>query len=653
MTYLNILWHFHQPWYLMPESNRISVSTITFRVLYNYYLMAKLIEDSGVRLTCNFTVPLLIQIQKIADGQFIDEFQEILKDETSNDVAKTKLFSREIPEKVKQKSPLLKALISKLNSDSISKKEISDLKIWLHLACFHPLMDEYFPEIGELKKKAVGFSQKDRELLISIEREIFLKTITLYKKLFETDKIELSITPGYHPILPLIYDISIAKKTKTSLKIPEIDFSYPEDVRAHIETGFATFEAIFEKKPLGFWPAEGSISNEICDVFSEHKILWIGADQQILNETNVSEKDCSKHIYRWKDSFSIFFRNHDFSDRIGFIYQSWDEEQAAMDLVKRIEDFSKGDSRILTIILDGENAWEWYQKEGSIFLKEFYSRFVSNENIKMVTMSQAAGLDFQKVVLDSIPPGSWMGLHFDNWIGSQDANRLWALLSNARKTVKQHNITPEKLKQLVLLAESSDFFWWMSVTSEQEIKLKFYSLFQAIVSAIYKEIGMIVPEEVLKEWSFETKVREPSRYITATIDGKLTNFFEWSGAAEISIEKLWATFQPFSHPVKKISYGYDTAYIYIRIDILEKNFKSVSVEDKKNGNVFFVEIGENISRDDFAIDSCIEIKIPLEKLSNGNEISFAITLKTQDTEIRIPPAGFLTFTKKIFEEDWE
>ncbi|MCM8822596.1 MAG: hypothetical protein NC831_07305 [Candidatus Omnitrophica bacterium] len=656
MTYLNILWHFHQPWYVMPGSNSLNSSIITFRALYNYYPMAKMIEESGVRLTCNFTPSLLLQIKNIAEGNINDEFQGMLESESSSDIAKVKMFSAELPDRIKKKSAILKTLSGKLDSEEISKKKLSDIVVWMHLVCFHPLMGKYFPEIEELKKKGVGFSQKDREILLGIEKKAFSDIIPLYRKLVESGLIEISTTPGYHPIMPLIYDISISTRTHTSYSMPDVKFSYPEDVRAHIEMGIKTAESIFGIVPAGLWPAEGSISSQVLDEISNYDILWIGADEQILSAADVPEKDISTAIYTWKDRFSIFFRNHGFSDRLGFIYQSWDEKKAAVDLIKKIEEFSGSQERILTIILDGENPWEWYRQEATVFLKEFYEMAVSNKNISMQTLSQGRNLNFKKISLSSIPPGSWMGLHFDNWIGSSDANRLWEILSNARQMVKQHASKIEqydRLKELILMAESSDFFWWMSVPAEKEVKMKFYTQFQAIISEIYRRIGVDVPFEVFEAHVFETKVNQPLKQISPVIDGKVTDFFEWAAAAEINIQKLWTTFQPFNLPVSKLFYGYDRKFLYIRIDFTEKVFSSVAIESKKSGTVFSSGIGtEPFVKENIGFDRCIEISIPLEKTGDENGLNFAIRLETSDGEIRIPPAGFFAFTPQVFEEDW-
>ncbi|MGB9641854.1 MAG: glycoside hydrolase family 57 protein [Candidatus Ratteibacteria bacterium] len=655
MTYLNILWHFHQPFYMTPESNRIDSATITFRVLYNYYPMALMIKNSGMKLSCNFTPPLIIQIKKIAKNQIIDGFQALLQNENSLDLEKIAIFLEDLPAKIKVRYTIFKKLIDKFYSKDISGSEISDLKMWMHLACIHPYVLKYFPEIDQLCEKSVGFTSKDRQVLIDFERNVFSQVISLYRELLESGSIEISTTPGYHPIMPLVYDLSIARKTSTSLEIPSIEFSYPEDVRAHIEMGIGIATDVFGKRISGIWPAEGSISNEVLDILMEYGIKWLGADEQILYGSNCEQKDISSTLYKWKNTFNIFFRNHHFSDRIGFIYHSWEESAAADDLVKRIHEFSSGREKILTIILDGENPWEWYRQDGSVFLTSFYQKVVSDNSIKPITFSQACELNFKTVSLHSIPAGSWMGLNFDNWIGKPDANKLWSILADARKTAKQHASRQEiqqELKNLFLMAESSDFFWWMSVPAEQSTKVKFYSLFRSIISKIYKTSGLVVPVEVAKAFVPATKINQPENYITANIDGKITNFFEWSGASEIDITQLWMTFQPFDLPVKKLFYGYDRDNLYIRIDISRNIFTSISIETEDRGIIFSYDITkETFTDENIAVDECMEIKIPWEKIGK-DLVHLLIRMKSSDTEIMIPPAGYIVFEKKSFDDEW-
>ena len=323
--------------------------------------------------------------------------------------------------------------------------------------------------------------------------------------------------------------------------------------------------------------------------------------------------------------------------------------------MKKIKEFSEGREKILTIILDGENPWEWYRQEGSVFLTRLYERVLSDGNIKPVTFSQACKLNFKTVSLDSIPAGSWMGLNFDNWVGKPDANKLWQILADARKTAEQHASKQgiqEQLNNLSLMAESSDFFWWMSVPAEQSTKIKFYSLFQSIISKIYRTAGLSVPFEVTKAFVPVTNIKQPENYITAVIDGRITNFFEWYGASEIDIIRIWTTFQPFDLPVKKLFYGYDRNNLYIRIDISQKVFSSISIETEDRGIIFSFDITkETFIDENIALDECIEIKIPWEKIGT-DQVHLLIRMKTAESEISIPPAGYIVFEKQSFDDEW-
>jgi len=650
MTYLNLCWHFHQPYYLPPDTNVLESSIITFRTLYNYYPMALLIKKNRAKITCNLTPTLILQIQKIANGEIIDGFQQMLLDDTY-DADRIKIFLDEIPAKIKERNNILQRLINQFQTETISKNGLFDLRMWMHLSCIHPILLSGEPFLSELLEKAVGFNQNDRDMLIKYEKKIFNETLPLFKELFESGNIEISTSPYYHPIMPLICDISVALTTKTTLEIPKIDFAYPDDVRQHLKLGLDLVNSVFGKDVKGIWPSEGSISNQVLDILSEYNINWVGADQQIISG---GSDDISSTIHTWKNSFMVLFRNHEFSDRIGFIYQSWDEKNAALDLVKSIEQFSGGRENILTIILDGENPWEWYRNEGRIFLNEFYQRVIASPNIKMLTSSEIKNLSFPRKELSNIPAGSWMGLHFDNWIGKPDANRLWQILADARKMVQQYSEDSAVYSQLmehILMAEGSDFFWWMSVPADQPTRIKFYSLFQNIISSIYKKAGLEIPSGIMEGISKAEILKQPGGFISPMIDGKITNFFEWLNACEIEIGSLWTTFQPFQLPVKRIAYGYDEKNFYIRLDIGQKDFSSINIEFK-NGQFFLFDCSQAVS-ENIAIDECIEIKIPWENIGESESIDFSIRIAYKNFEIVIPPAGFFAFTRKYFEEDWQ
>ena len=665
MTYLNLLWHFHQPFYLVPFSDELKTIIITFRTLYNYYPMALILEKyPNFKLTFNFTPTLIKQIIGVANGDIKDISQKILFSEDGTDNELIKLFWEELPFQVKSNYQIPNILFQKLTEGKLNKQEIFDFKIWLHLLCFHPIIKKKYPELNSFIYKGIGFNEKERDFIFEKEREIFTQLIPKYKKLQESGQVEISISPFYHPILPLIYDIKTSKKTQTSLRIPEIDFSYPEDAKIQIEKSINFYYEIFGKKVLGFWPSEGSVSEEILDLFIQEDIKWIATDEGILARIlKTRDKKIFEKIYLWKEKLSVFFRNRELSDLIGFVYQKWDEGKAAIDLIEKIAFFSSDKPVVLPIVLDGENPWDWYPNAGQFFLEKFYEGVSKKSDIKPLTFSESLNLDVPKENLSYFYPGSWMGNNFDNWIGIECANRGWHILSLTRRKWEEvktkKDFDSKNPCELLLMAEGSDFFWWMSLPADPQVKLKFLKLFQTIIKTFYEIIEEKIPVELERICEgFEGTISEPQKFISPVIDGKITNFFEWSGSGEIIPEKLWLTYQPVSLPIKKVFYGYNKTYFFIRFDFKEKFKGKIKIEfNKENTKTFEVDLsGEEFLQEEIAYKEILEWKIKWENiLVDTEKIYFKIILIDSEGEIsyQFPPEGLFNFEKKNLEFDWQ
>jgi alpha-amylase/alpha-mannosidase (GH57 family) len=661
MTYLNILWHFHQPLYIDLFSDTLNTSIITFRTLYNYYPMAMYLEHfPQVKVTCNLTATLLQQIDGISKNKIKDNFQAILTNQIEKE--QIKFFWNEIPSQIKSKYNIPNRLYQKLDDPTIKEKELSDLKVWLHLFCFHPFYVNNNKDISSLFYKGIGFNENDINLIIENEKNIFISVIEKYKNLQKKGQIEISTTPFYHPILPLVYNIKCAKQTETSLPIPDIDYSYPDDAKIQVQKSINFYQNLFKKDVKGMWPAEGSVSSEILDIFTDSGLKWIATDNYLLSKiTGIKGKEEFKNIYLWKNKIGIFFRDREFSDLIGFNYQKWDEKKAAEDFINKIANFYKNSNIVLPIILDGENPWEWYTEEGQTFLPEFYKGLTSNSQIKTLTFSESLSLDIPKNNLSFFIPGTWMGHNFDNWIGQKDANKGWEILSEARKTWKE--IENENIKynqnpyELLLFAESSDFFWWMSLPADISVKRKFYSLFIDSINKFYQLIGRekdIDIKDLLGNNTEELSFPDPTGYINPVIDGQITDFFEWQGSSEISPDKLWLTFQPVNLPLKKIFYGYNQSYFFLRIDFI--SFKGMlKIEFKKEPPVIY-EIhltNEKYSFSEYAFDKIFELKVPLEKIKDEKTIFFRINLFSENQQtFQFPPSGYFSFKIEDFSSDW-
>ena len=660
MTYLSILWHMHQPFYAV--NGRIGTPILLFRTLFNYYPMASIAERyPDVKLNFNLTPVLLKQIEGIYLGQYSDDFLSILlEDETPPE--KLLSFAEQLPSQVIRKNSFLKVLLNKIETNSYSSKDIADTKVHLHLSSFHPfIIDE---EIEQLLKKGREFNYGDMEFLYKKEKNLLGKTTDKYKDLMEKGQCEISTSPMTHPILPLLYKTDIAKETKTSLNIPAGLFSYPEDARTQLTEGVETYRRIFGKPPAGIWPSEGSVSNEILEMFAENGILWTATDEHLLAETLSMPLLQNEQHQRWifRDNLYIFFRDHHLSDIIGFGYQKMEEKEAAMNFTGQLHRISeKGERQLITIILDGENPWDFYPSFGAQFLPTLYAFLSGSSNIKTLTLSQAVKVDIREGRLEKIAPGSWMGVNFDNWIGKKAANDAWKALKQARMTAEERKdfLSPQQkreLKEYIMLAESSDWFWWYSLPADPKTKRTFDSFFRNALKKIYEIAGVDMPEFLnfpIEEYSIE----QTFPYIQPLIDGKVTHFYEWHNAIKIDPFSLWATFKPVDIPVKNLFYGYDDENLYIRIDIVKDVWEEICLSFQNSvKKTFTIKQGETQNKDiSFCIGDIIEIKIPKKEIlkEGENDVFFTITIKEKEgQEFVMPGMDYFRVHFSTKEENW-
>jgi len=641
MGYLCILWHFHQPFYSDIEENINETSIIIFRTLQNYYPMAVLLKNyENIKINFNITPSLLKQIKLIAENKINDVFFNIF----DYDLSEEKLinFYNEFPGVYTHSNKILSLLKEKIELKDYSEKDIFDFKFLLHLISFNPLI--YDDEIKYFIEKMRNFDINDVGILINKEKNIFKNIIPLYKKLQEENKIEISTTPFYHPILPLIYDTDIMKKTKTNFPAPEQRFNYPEDAKKQIKNGIDFYKEIFGKEPKGIWPSEGALSNEVLDLFIEENIDWTATDENLLFESlnNIEKKDIYK-VYKYNKNLFIFFRDHFLSDLIGFSYQNMDEEEASIDLIKKIEKIlDENPEGIITIILDGENPWDYYKERGIKFLKKFYELLEENKKIKTLTFSEAIKITKNYGVIENIFPGSWMGPNFDNWIGKETANKAWEILKKTREKIDDLKEVDKIVEEIILNCEGSDWFWWYSIETDKNIKMKFDRYFKNNLRKVYKRLNLPFPVEIEEEIIYYEK----TPFIKPVIDGKITNFYEWYQAIEINPENLWATFKPFNLPIKKIYYGYDEESLYFRFDFYEDIDQLIIF---LNEEIYEIE-GKNFKDEniEWKWEEILEIKIKRKKEMESAKVQFQI--KKGNYDFILPPYSKISIIFK--EPEW-
>ncbi|MCK4656889.1 MAG: hypothetical protein KAT85_07635, partial [candidate division Zixibacteria bacterium] len=344
------------------------------------------------------------------------------------------------------------------------------------------------PDISHLFGKKRDFEEEDKEDVIRFQKKILAGIIPAHRDAQDRGQIEVSFSPYFHPILPLLIDTDLAREASPHIQLPGERFLHPEDAHRQIEMSCDMYRHLFGRELTGMWPSEGSVAEPLIPILIEHGIKWIATDDEILHATvnhpesakrglNLPE-DATYHrpfmLKRREGEVGIIFRNHTLSDKIGFVYSGWDPERAAKDFVATLHDIRKQlpkdsiDQCVVPVILDGENAWEYYKNDGIDFLKALYKRLSEDDTIETVTVSEVFAGSDKVQELPYLFAGSWINHDFRVWIGHAEDNKAWDLLSAARTALVEFQggnpdadpVALEKAWKEIYVAEGSDWCWW-------------------------------------------------------------------------------------------------------------------------------------------------------------------------------------------------
>ena len=410
--------------------------------------------------------------------------------------------------------------------------EYTDLATLFNLTWFHPLFREENPELSRLWRKGSGYTEREKHYVLDHQIEVMGRVIDEYRKLSREDGGELSSSPMYHPILPLLIDNRSALDALPGAALPGLPFSWPADARTQLERGRGVFHDLFGADPVGLWPSEGSISPATLEMACGTGFRWAATDEILLarafGKTVMRDPEGIPLDPDWfyrpytavteSGSIPVFFRDHHLSDLIGFEYSRWDAHDAANNFIhniKRIYDrlasMTSGISvneHVIPIILDGENAWEYFHDSGVAFLNILLSKLGQlGHNIEFITLSDALEGIGEVRELPVVPTGSWIDGTFRIWIGHQEDHAAWEMLSRARALLdsrektspKEGNVDPsslEKAREYLMVAEGSDWCWWYGDDHYTPHGPEFDRLFRNNIKAAYKEMGVIPPDSI-------------------------------------------------------------------------------------------------------------------------------------------------------------
>ncbi len=605
-----IVWHMHQPYYKDPLKNEYALPWTYLHGIKDYFDMPAIVEDTpGAQAVFNLVPSLIEQILDYSNGTAIDPFlQKGMADpaDLSQDdriFLLENFFSANRQHMIEPSRRYLELLYmagegkpgsARDRVRHFSNQDLLDLQVWFFLAWTGEAARRRYPVFAELVAKGEKFTAADKDVLFATQREVLQAIIPLYKRLHEDGRIELSVTPYYHPILPLLCDLKAAQTAMPRITLPAAGFRHAEDARAQIRRGIDYFLEIFGFTPSGMWPSEGSVSNETLGIISNCGISWVATDEEILAKSMDGGLGTHKErLYRpWRyagphGELGMFFRDHQLSDLVGFTYSQWDAGRAVGDLCTRLNAIKVrigGEGRVVSIILDGENAWEYYPGNAYDFLQGMYRGIAGSHTLNLTTCSQVLKHTRFDGRLHNIHPGSWINGNYGIWIGHPEENLAWDLLAEARQAAVTGNplvaaalesgrissdVNVELICRSLYAAEGSDWFWWYGDDHFSPHSDRFDRLFRQHLMNVYRLLGLDPSRRLLepiKKKSPAGLIREPAAFIDPDINGRISDYFEWLAAGLYDLTRQGSAMHSSDRMLQSFYYGYNKTSLFFRID---------------------------------------------------------------------------------------
>jgi alpha-amylase/alpha-mannosidase (GH57 family) len=524
---LILCWHMHQPDYRNYLTNEYILPWTYLHAIKDYTDMAFHLENcEGARVVFNFVPILLEQLidyeEQFSSGKIRDPLLALLAREDlfnlSREERKVVLDScfRSNHHKMIRPYPAYSTLFDAFNFfdgkgalDYLSTQYLADLLVWYHLAWTGESVRRAHEPVARLMAKGSQFTHEDRKILFDLIGELISGLIPRYKALLEAGKIEISTTPYCHPIVPLLLNFESAREAMPDAPLPKCGVYPGGRTRAqqHVEQAIESHKARFGCTPAGVWPSEGSVSDGALAIFAESGLEWAATGEAVLANSLKKMGELpprSEYLYKpyRTGKIACFFRDDYLSDRIGFEYSKWNGRDAANDFVHHLEEILRqspeGENPIVSVILDGENAWEFYPYNGYYFLSDLYEALANHPDIRMRTFSECAQ---HAAPLPSVVAGSWVYGTFSTWIGSEDKNMGWDLLCEAKKSY-DHVMASGRLSDAEKAAaekqladcEGSDWFWWFGDYNSAVSVASFDSLFRLNLANLYRTLKLPVPK---------------------------------------------------------------------------------------------------------------------------------------------------------------
>jgi alpha-amylase/alpha-mannosidase (GH57 family) len=707
---LAFFWHQHQPYYPDDVAGENLMPWVRLHGVKDYYGMAlHLLEFPEMRCTINLVPSLLLQLQAYTEHGASDRALLLSRrpadglSESDSLYLLDNFFMAHWDHMIRPHRRYAELLLRRgwgRNTAAealrrFTERDLRDLQVWFNLAWVHPLAIERDPELQAFLDKGRHFTEDEKNQLLDKHLEILRAIVPLHRQLEENGQIELTTTPYYHPILPLLFDKKLAREAQPEAKLPRYAGGYPEDAAVQLRRAVEQHAQVFGRAPRGLWPSEGSVCQAMLPLLAEHGIRWIATDEEILSHSTQGfvSRDSRGHVrnpdrmyrpYKVAEAgheLGIVFRDHALSDMIGFHYQRSEPVAAAEDFLHHLRSIGQavnsGQPALVSVILDGENCWEHYPGGGVPFLRALYDRCSRARDIQPVRLGDFLDKHPPRDTLPRLFAGSWINHNFAIWIGHEEDNTAWDALHRTREHLRereqQDRVPPDRLRQAweeIYIAEGSDWFWWYGDDHSSAQDALFDYLFRKHLQNVYLLLGDTPPADLARPISRrgQRAIHSlPRAFLDVKINGRRT-FFEWISAGRYTCQSERGTMAMVTTgPIKDVYFGFNPQALLIRVDFEDP--VRTTLAEYEEVRIGFVEPpgsevlianpggseasaqlrkeGQAIGTLELGIDQVLELAIPFERLGVrvAQPIQFFVEmLQGGQSRDRAPREGAISLT---------
>ncbi len=653
---LSFFWHMHQPDY-RGSDGVMRMPWVFLHAIKDYYEMPWLLsEHPNLKATFNLSASLIEQLRLYREPLKFDYFLSLwmmppsqLEDSQRQWVIKiiTAMQFETMVRPIERYAELY-------YHTSFSDEELIDLEVVFILAWCGNYLRLHNALVKALLLKGRGFDAEDKRGLLSTLGSFVQDILPFYGSLQDKGVVSVSTTPYFHPILPVLLDMQNAKYANAATDLPEGAFSLRDDANEHVTRSIELYQKTFGCAPKGFWPAEGAVDEKSLRIYKDHAIKWIATDEAILYKSLQQETASLRYKPYIFDGVSIAFRDHGLSDLIGFEYRHRSGADASHHFMKELEQIAKSNlNPSVFVIVDGENAWEFYDNNGLDFFTSLYHELSVSSWCKTLTMDEVSMLRDQDT-LKHLAPGSWIHGTFDTWVGHREKNRAWELIFRTQRDVAAATIkddVKEAISYHLLASECSDWFWWYGEDHNTDFAAEFDALFREHLIHVYTLLGQPIPQDlfipIISKESQKPAWIKPSNTISPKVNGEKSTFFDWMGSGSVDEGKIFGAMDRVRGPVDTLYYGFDQDCLYVAC---EGNISDAGIKVE----VLIDESKTTLSIEPYKIDNRLEFSLPRSSFGKLKSVHLRFELISEGKTVQsLPGFGPLKIDmSENFATDW-